>query len=683
MSKSRFSVVAIAAAILAIAAVTLSVVWQSSGPTSIQATWMDRSADPGVDFNRFANGAWLDSTSIPTASSRWGTFNILQDNTNKALKEILVNLAQRKDLKPGSEEQKLADFWAAAMDEKQIEDAGSTALTPMLSRIDAIGKTTDLPSEVARLHLSGVNVFFGFGAGSDFEDSNRVIAQAGQAGLGLPNRDYYLNSDDKSAALRAKYTSLVQRMFELLGEAPADAEKHAAAVLRIETALAKNSLSRVEQRDPKNIFHITEVSKFSAQLPNFSVDVYLKQLGAPAFAQLNVEHPAFFDGLNQLLATTAQEDVNAYLRWQLVHATSSYLPAAFGNASFEFYGKTLQGSTTQQSRETRMVSVINGSLGEALGKLYVAKVFPPEAKVKVLALVDNVKAELKETLLHVSWMSEPTRVQALAKLNAFEAKIGYPNNWADYSALQVDRKSLVTNVLNANQFHSYKDLAKIGTKVDRAEWEMLPQTVNAYYSPTMNQIVFPAAILQAPFFDPNADDSVNYGGIGVVIGHEMTHAFDDEGSKFDHHGNIADWWTEADRKNFDDRIALIREQFSGFQVSGGLNVNGELVSGEAAADLGGVKLAYNALQKVLKDKRRIKDANGFTEDQRFFIAFAQVWAQKARPEAEQLLAKTDPHPPARFRVNGTLAHLPEFAKAFGLPAICPMVLPPNKRCQLW
>lgn len=649
----------------------------------IKTSYMDLSADPGVDFNRFVNGAWIDSAVIPPEYPRWGAFLMLRERALENVHVLLKELASAEELEPGSNEQKVGDLFATALDEETIEAQGATPILGEIARVNKARSRNSLVDVIAHLHLNQVGVLFGFGAFADLENSSQNMAHASQDGLGLPDRDYYLKDDEKSVDLRAKYLAHITRMFELLGEKPSMARKHARAVMRIETALAKASMSKVELRDPANITNRMTVDEFVAMVPNLAMRRYFQKLEAPEFDDINVMQPKFFAALNELIASEPLRDIKAYMRWHVVHGAASLLSSDFVNENFQFYSKELTGTRELEPRWKRAVSLTSGALGEAIGQVYVARYFPPEAKARMLELVSNIQEALRETLEEIDWMSDETRANAIAKLAAFEPMIGYPDKWKDYSSLDIDRESLVGNMIRAARFGARRNLAKIGQPVDRTEWGMTPQTVNAYYSPLRNQIVFPAAILQPPFFDFEADDAANYGGIGVVIGHEITHGFDDKGSKFDAQGNLKMWWTDADRANFEGRMNLIRTQFGNFTVAGGAKVQGDLVCGEAAADLGGVKLAYRALQKALAKTGRQTDSNGYTDEQRFFIAFGQIWASKTTPEYEQFQVTNDPHPPARYRVNGTLAHVSEFVEAFGLDPDCPMMLPEAERCKLW
>lgn len=649
----------------------------------IKPDYMDLSASPGADFNQFANGGWIARTSIPSGYPRWGAFLMLAESTLERVHTLLSEASVNAEAPACSNEQKIGDLFFSGMNEAQIEADGAKPLAPVLARIASIRSDNKLADVVAQLHNYGDGVLFNFGSSPDFDNSSQVIAHAVQGGLGLPERDYYLNDDADSVELRGKYVVHIQRMFELLGVRKQDAKRHAHAVLAFEAELAKASMSKEDRRDPDNLRNKMTVDEFAAMFAGFPIKRYFQQLGAPAFDTMNVMQPAFFEGLSALLARTPRWQLKAYLRWHVITGAASALSSEFVDEDFDFFSRTLEGTQEQKPRWKRMVSVVNGALGELVGQVYVSRYFPPEAKARMLELVANLKDALRDAINEADWMSEETRRNALVKLESFEAMIGYPDKWKDYSGVVIDRGSLIGNLMRASEDASRRDLRKIGKPVDRTEWGMSPQTVNAYYSPQKNQIVFPAAILQPPFFDALADDAANYGGIGVVIGHEMTHGFDDKGSKYDSLGNVQNWWTDEDKAAFAARVQIIIDQFSGFTVSGGKSVNGKLVAGEASSDLGGVRLAYRALQKVLAVTGR-QTISGFTDEQRFFLGFAQLWAGKATPEYEQMQVATDPHPPGKYRVNGTLAHVPEFAAAFGLSeADCPLLLPADKRCQLW
>ena len=650
----------------------------------IKPAYMDKSVSPGVDFNRFANGSWIDNTEIPAKYPRWGAFLMLRDQTLEQTRVILEELATRSEtFAPGSIEQKVNDFFASGMDEAAIEAAGINPIKGELARINTIRSLRRLGDVIAHLHTVGVGGAFAFGASPDADDSSQMIGHALQSGIGLPDRDYYLGRDKKSKELRQQYVNMLCRMFELIGEKPTVARRHAEAVLKLETAMAKAFMSKEDRRDPDKTKNKMTIAQFQALVPKLNVTRYFSNIGCPPMETLNVMQPAYFQALNKLLTKVSLNDWRVYLRWQLIRSSSSALPAAFGDASFEFYGKTMQGSKEREPRWMRMISATNSALGEALGQLYVAKHFKPEAKAKMLELIALLQDAFRESINERTWMSEETRTNALAKLDAFVPMIGYPDKWRDYSELHIDRTSFAANCLRSDEFEHKADLAKIGKPVDQSEWHMTPQTVNAYYSPQSNRIVFPAAILQDPFFDPEADFAFNCGGILVVIGHEESHGFDDNGCRYDGQGNLRNWFAEGDLDKFMVLINLLKKQFGQFTVAGGKKVNPNLVAGEAAGDLGGIKLALRVLKKHIAKNGMTIDENGYNDLQRFFIAFGQIWASKVTPQYEEQQVATDPHPPAQFRVNGTLAHLAEFAEAFGLPDDCPMMLPPADRCDLW
>lgn len=650
----------------------------------IKPAYMDKSVSPGVDFNRFANGSWIDNTEIPAKYPRWGAFLMLRDQTLEQTRVILEELATRSEtFAPGSIEQKVNDFFASGMDEAAIEAAGINPIKGELARINTIRSLRRLGDVIAHLHTVGVGGAFAFGASPDADDSSQMIGHALQSGIGLPDRDYYLGRDKKSKELRQQYVNMLCRMFELIGEKPTVARRHAEAVLKLETAMAKAFMSKEDRRDPDKTKNKMTIAQFQALVPKLNVTRYFSNIGCPPMETLNVMQPAYFQALNKLLTKVSLNDWRVYLRWQLIRSSSSALPAAFGDASFEFYGKTMQGSKEREPRWMRMISATNSALGEALGQLYVAKHFKPEAKAKMLELIALLQDAFRESINERTWMSEETRTNALAKLDAFVPMIGYPDKWRDYSELHIDRTSFAANCLRSDEFEHKADLAKIGKPVDQSEWHMTPQTVNAYYSPQSNRIVFPAAILQDPFFDPEADFAFNCGGILVVIGHEESHGFDDKGCRYDGQGNLRNWFAEGDLDKFMVLINLLKKQFGQFTVAGGKKVNPNLVAGEAAGDLGGIKLALRVLKKHIAKNGMTIDENGYNDLQRFFIAFGQIWASKVTPQYEEQQVATDPHPPAQFRVNGTLAHLAEFAEAFGLPDDCPMMLPPADRCDLW
>jgi len=641
---------------------------------------LDRGAQACQDFNQFANGGWMAKNPIPGAYSVWGRFTQLDEQNLGVLHQILEGLLKKKVVAKGNE-QKIADFYGSCMDEQKIEAEGIKPLEPEFQRIDAISDVASLEDEIARFHLHRVPAIFGFGAAQDFKNSTQVIAQAVQGGLGLPDRDYYTSDDKKMKETRDEYVKHVARTFQLMGD-PADrAAAEAGTVLRIETKLAENSATRVQRRKPEANYHPMLKNQLIEMTPDFDWSRYFRGIGMPEIGKVNVGQPEFFKAADKLLISVPVEDWKTYLRWHLVNSASNTLSSKFVEENFAFNGRYLQGTTEILPRWKRCVASTDRALGEALGQLYVARTFTPQAKARAQSMVQNLITALRSDLITLSWMSDETRKRAIAKLDAFVRKIGFPDKWRNYEALQINRGPYYNNVVSAGEFEVKRNLGKIGKPVDRTEWGMSPPTVNAYYNPQINEIVFPAGILQPPFYDPKADDAFNYGGIGAVIGHEMTHGFDDQGAKFDADGNLVMWWIADDFKKFNERTDCVVRQFSSYEVEPGLHQKGDLVVGESVADLGGLTVAYAAYQKSLEGKSRPKNINGFTPEQRFFLGWAQVWAQNIRPEAARLRTATDSHPLARFRVNGPLSNMPAFAQAYGCKAGDTMVR--VERCQIW
>lgn len=640
---------------------------------------LDKSCKPCDDFYKFAMGGWLKANPIPAEYPSWGTFTQLRDNNLTAMRTILEAAAQAK-ASAGSNEQKIADFYASCMDTDAIEAAGLRPIAADLAAIDAINDRKTLDAEIARLQREGAGVVFRFSSGQDYKDSSRVIAQAGQGGLGMPDRDYYFREDEKSTKLREDYVKHVTNMFALAGDPPEKAEAEAKTVMRIETALAKVSRTRVQLRDPEKNYNLMNLAEMKSLTPDWSWENYLTGIGAPKLEQVNVRQPEFFKDLNQQLSSISLPDWKIYLRWHLIHSSAPGLPEKFVEENFDFYDRKLNGTTEMLPRWKRCVQSTDRNLGEALGKAYVDKYFPPAAKTRAKEMVNNLIAALREDIPTLSWMGPETKKEALAKLEAFNVKIGYTDKWRDYSKLNIERSSYAANMRRSIEFEHARQLAKIGKPVDRTEWGMTPPTVNAYYSSGMNEIVFPAGILQPPFYNPNADDAVNYGGIGAVIGHEISHGFDDQGSKFDGKGNLHEWWKPEDRKNFTEHGNCVVDQFNSYEVEPGLHQNGKLVLGESIGDLGGLAIAYAAYEKSIEGKRP-KDIDGFTPEQRFFLGWAQVWGTNQRPEAARLQTNTDPHPLPRFRGNGPLSNMEAFAKAFGCKKGDAMVR--EQACKIW
>jgi putative endopeptidase len=654
----------------------------AKNPPPLTESNRDTSVKPQDDFFMYANGGWIKRTQIPPEYSRWGSFNELIENNNDALHDI-AEKAENTHVDPrlAPETQKVSDYYASGMDEKTIEATRTKPLADEFNRIEAIKDRNDLLKEIAHLHSAGLNVLFRFGSGQDAKDSTHEIAQAVQGGLGLPDRDYYTKTDEASKKLRDQYVEHVTKMLTLLGEPAGTAADHAKKILALETKLAEASRTRVELRDPQKNYNKMSVSELQALTPDWNWSDYFNGLDLLEPPNVNVHQPDFFKTANEVFKSAPLEDWKVYLRWHLVNAAAEDLSKDFVDEDFNFKERVLRGTEKIKPRWKRVIASTDDAIGEALGKLYVAFYFPPEAKARALELVNNLKEALADRIKTLEWMDEPTKQEALKKLAAMRVKIGYPDKWLDYSLLPIDRGPFVLNSMRAAKFETNRDLKKIGKLVDPTEWGMTPPTVNAYYNPTMNEIVFPAGILRPPFFYANADDGVNYGGIGAVIGHEMTHGFDDQGRQFDAAGNLRDWWTPQSAAEYDKRRKAIVDQYNEYEPLPGLHVNGDLTQGENIADIGGVKLAYAALQKALEKhpEERNKKIDGLTPEQRFFLSFATIWKSKQRDEDLKLRLNTDPHSPARYRVNGPLSNLAEFQKAFEIPDGSPMVRPADKR----
>lgn len=640
---------------------------------------MDSTCKPCQDFFKYADGGWLTSHPIPAAYPSWGTFNQLSEENSEKLHGILEG-AEKSKSPAGSNMQKIGDFYFSGMNEKEIESQGAKPLAPEFERIAAIKDRAGLEAEIAHLQKQGINVLFHFSATPDFKNSSLEIAGAFQGGMGLPDRDYYLTDQQKQ--IRDAYSTHVMKMFQLLGDSAEKAKEESETVMDIETKLAKASMSRVELRNPDNTYHKMDAKQLQELTPAFSWSEFLTGLGYPGINEINVAQPDFFKGLNELLGSVTLDSWKVYLRWHLIDDTAAYLSSDFVNEDFDFGGKTLTGAKELQPRWRRVTSATNAALGDALGQVYVKEFFPPEAKASALKMVDNLIAALRADIQTLDWMGPETKKQATAKLDHLIKKIGYPDKWIDYSQLKIDRGPYVLNELRADEFLVNRQLNKIGRPVDRSEWGMTPPTVNAYYNPTVNEIVFPAGILQPPFYDPKADDASNYGGIGAVIGHEMTHGFDDSGRKFDAYGNLKNWWTDEDLKNFNERAQCVEHQFDNYVVMDDIHENGKLVLGESIADLGGLTIAYKAFEKTPQGQSHTP-IDGLTPQQRFFISWAQVWAANDRPEFEKLMVKLNPHPLDKFRAFAAPSNLPAFAEAFHCAAGDPMVRPASERCLIW
>jgi putative endopeptidase len=665
----------------------------ASGPTSpatdppqkgvgINVANIDPSVSPCDNFFQYASGNWLKNNPIPAAEVRWGAFNELADRNNATLKAILNESARNASkAAKGTNAQKVGDYYATAMDSAAIEAAGLKYLKPYLDRIAGIKDLAGMQKFMADPKAHAGNSWFGAGVAQDDKISTQYSVQMGQGGISLPDRDYYLKEDGRSKAIRTAYQTYLVNVFKLLGDNEATAQANAATVTRIETRLAKASKSRVDLRDPYANYNKMTVAKANEMFPNLNIPLLLKDSGLGAAKDVIVGQPDFFKEVNVMFKEEPLADQKTYMRWHLVSSVTAGLPKAFGDESFRF-NQTLTGAKKQQPRWKRMMQATDRSLGFAFGQLYVDKAFSPAAKQRAKDMIENLRVAYAERIKTTDWMSDATKAQAIKKLNAFAVKIGYPDKWKDYSSMTISSESYLKNMLAAREWANQDQLNHFGKPVDRTEWGMTPPTVNAYYNPSMNEIVFPAGILQSPFYDPKADDAVNYGGIGAVIGHEMTHGFDDQGRQYDAEGNLKDWWTKEDGEKFTARAAVVGKQFSAFSPLDSVFVNGDLTMGENLADLGGLTIAYQAFQKT-KQAKEAQKIDGFTPEQRFFLSYAQIWRTNARPEFLRQQVQTDPHSPAQFRTNGPLMNMPEFFQAFGCKDGSKMVRPAADRAKIW
>jgi endothelin-converting enzyme/putative endopeptidase len=644
---------------------------------ALDVTAMDRTIDPCTDFFAYSCGGWIKKNPIPPDQSSWDTYSKMQDENLVQLRSIL-EAAAVPDPKRNTVDQKIGDYYASCIDEKAIDAKGADPLKPSLEQIAKLSSKAELAGAAAT--MIDDNVLFRFESTQDPHAADQVIANADQGGLGLPDRDYYLKDDAKSVELRKQYLAHVQKMFELLGDKPETAAANAQIVMHIETELAKGSMTRVERRDPKALDHKMTSAEFEKIAPAFQWQAYFAKVGMPSLASLNVSAPGFFKTLSETLEKESLADWKTYLRWRLVHSNASHLSAPFLNENFAFYGKTLRGQEVLQARWKRCTEAVDGYLGEALGQAYVEKYFSPEAKQRAQKIVKEIEAAMEQDINSLPWMSAATKQQALAKLHGMANKIGYPDKWRDYGKLEIIRGDELGNVERARKFEFDRQLAKIGKPVDRGEWGMTPPTVNAYYDPQMNDINFPAGVLQPPAFDPKSDAAPNYGDTGGTVGHELTHGFDDEGRQFDAQGNLRDWWTPEDGKEFEKRASCISDQYSSYTIIDDVKINGKLTLGEDVADLGGLLLAYMAW-KADTAGQTLDPIDGLTPDQRFFIGYGQSWCGQSRDETKRLRATVDPHSPEKYRTNGVVSNMPQFQEAFHCKAGSPMVN--QNQCRVW
>ena len=645
----------------------------------LDARDLDPRTKPCADFFQYANGGWLKSSPIPPTYAAWSLDDEVDERNRTVLKRVLEDAAAQ-GAEHGSATQKIGDFYRTAMDVAAIERAGLAPLHDDLAAIAALRTAADVAKLIEAWQLRGDAILFEFEARPDLKDSQTAIAYAGQGGLGLPDRDYYLRDDMKSRRLREQYRSHVARMLRLLGDADAGAES--VQVMGLETRLAQGSLDRVALREPLNSYHVLTLAEADARTPHFSWNEFFRAAGRDDVAHFSLAQPEFFAAFDHALVELPVTHWQAWLRWRLADGSAPYLGKAFVDANFAFHGTTLQGAKRILPRWKRVLANADIALGELLGEAYVAKVFPPQAKQHALNLVNNLKTALRSRIAGLPWMSEPTKQAAYAKLDTLLAKIGYPEHWRDYGELEISRSSYLANMRNAAAFDARRQFAKVDRPVDRSEWDMTPQTINAYYNPSGNEIVFPAAQLLPPYFDAAADDALNYGSIGSVIGHELLHGFDDEGSRFDAHGNLADWWSKDDRAAFEARTQKLVEQFDAYVPIDDLHVDGKASLGENIADLGGLLVAYDAF-KLSAQGRDDAKIDGLTPEQRFFLAFARTWRLAQRPAQLRLQLQADEHAPAKFRVNGALSNMPAFALAFACHPGDPLVRPPSTLVDIW
>jgi endothelin-converting enzyme/putative endopeptidase len=665
-------------------------------PDHFDLNAIDSSLDPCVDFYEYACKKWMAANPLPPDQSRWSHAAKLNLWNQGVLRDVLEK-ASANDPQRNAVQQKIGDYYASCVNETEINAKGIAAIQPELDRIASLQSKSQLAAEVAHLHLitftlaagtdsGATTAMFGFSSGQDLDDASKVVAQADQGGLGLPDRDYYFKDDARSVETRQQYVAYLQKLFALQGENVSAAGAHAKTAMDMESALAKDAMDIVKRRDPANLNHKLSLDQLRALTPNFSWDDYLKGIGAPAPDHYLVAVPNFFKGMDQLIATAPLEDWKTYLRARLVSTSSPLLSQPFVDENFDFYGRKLVGQKELRPRWRRCTEAVDRDLGEALGQAYVERTFGPDSKQRMLKMVHELEEALGADIQQVDWMSAATKKEALIKLKAIEDKIGYPNLWRDYSSVNIMRGDAAGNAFRSGQFELHRQLAKIGKPVDRAEWGITPPTVDAYYDPQLNTINFPAGILQPPFFDKQVDDTVNFGAIGAVIGHELTHGFDDQGRKFDSTGNLRDWWTAEDGKEFENRAKCVADEYSSFEATPGTKVNGNLTLGENTADNGGVRVALMAAQKQLAAEGKAGEETGeksgsFTPEQRFFISYGQTWCANWTEQSLRVLAQSNPHSPPRWRVNGVVSNMAEFQKAFGCKKGQPMVR--ENACHVW
>ena len=648
---------------------------------SLDVPSMDRSANPCVDFYQYSCGGWMKNNPIPGDQAAWSVYGKLAQDNQRFLWGILDDLAKKTAGRTATQ-QKIGDFFAACMNEAEVEKLDAAPLKPALDEIAAIKSKKDLAALLAREHLTTVTggLLFNFGSDQDFSDSSQVIAFAVAGGLGLPDRDYYTKDDAKSEEIRKKYLQHVQSMLQLLGDAPDVARLEAETIMQMETAMAKASLTRVEQRDPHNLFHKMDRKQLQALTPSFDWDTYLKAGGIGQVNTFNVTEPKFYQEVERQLQSSSLDDLKTYLRWHMVSANAPFLSSRFVKQNFDFYSHTLRGVEQIPPRWKRCVRLTDSQLGEALGQEFVNRTFTKDTKKNTVEMTKQIEQAMEDDIKQLTWMGPETKKQALEKLHGVVNKIGYPDKWRDYSSVEVRSGDFLGNMQRAARFEAKRQLDKIGKPLDRGEWSMTPPTVNAYYNPQMNDINFPAGVLQPPLYDAKLDDAPNYGNTGGTIGHELTHGFDDQGRQFDAKGNLRDWWSKEDGAEFEKRAQCIVDQYAQYTIVDDIKINSKLTEGEDVADLGGLILAYMAWKMQTRDQP-LESRDGFTPDQRFFIGYAQWACENERPENLRANAITNEHSPGRYRVNGLVVNIPEFQKAFACKAGQPMVR--ENRCRVW
>jgi putative endopeptidase len=673
MNMKSQSLMALIAPLLALCAFA-----QQKTASGLDAAAMNKSVDPCVDFYQYACGNWIATHPLPSDRARWGRFTELSDHNEKVLLDVLQGAAVVSE-KRSPLDQKIGDAYAACMDTAEINKRGIEPIKAELDRIRAMENMPDVVAELVRLHRVGLGVLFNFGARPDAKDSTRTIAALGQGGLSLPDREYYLKTDAKSVEIRQRFVAHMKKVFQLAGESAESAGANAQMVLDMETLLAKASMDRVSMRDPNKTYHILTKRQVAELAPNFAWDQYFQATGAPSFDTLNVSQPDYLKQIAIDLPTSSIEPWRAYFAYHLLRQSAATLPEAFENEAFDFWSRYLSGTKEQRPRTARCVATVDRQLGDLLGQKYIELTFGADAKAQITQLVDALEKAMAEDIRTLPWMTEETKKAALAKLKAITNNVGSPKKWRDYDKLTIARDDFFGNAVRTAQVAYNQRIEKIGKATDKTEWSMTTPTVNAFYSPQNNSINFPAGILQPPFFDPRRDIALNYGGVGAVIGHEMTHGFDDQGRKFDGDGNLRDWWTPVDGAEFDKRAACVANEYSSFTAVDDVKLNGRLTLGENTADNGGLRIALMALQDTLQGKGEKLD--GFTPEQRLFLGFAQIWCENTAPQEVRARAMTDPHSPGRYRVNGTLQNSPEFQKAFSCKAGQPMVS--QNACRVW